>query len=129
MRASARHIWDYAMRQASVAQAFARHVEYSRGVLRVADDLFHLAGYRRVLAISIGKAAHSMAAALVAQTGTLIEGIVAGVDSGNFSGNGPRRHSTHASRLPLFAGGHPLPTAGSITAADAILKSLHTPRR
>lgn len=126
MRASARHIWDYAMRQASVAQAFARHVEYSRGVLRVADDLFHLAGYRRVLAISMGKAAHSMAAALVAQTGALIEGIVAGVDSGNFSGNGPDGIQPMLPGFRYFAGGHPLPTAGSITAADAILKSLHT---
>ena len=130
MRARARQIWDYAMRQASVAQAFARNVEYSRGVLRVADDLFHLARYRRVRAISMGKAAHSMAAALTAQTGSLIEGIVAGVDSGNDSGNdsgrGPAGVQPMLPGFRYFAGGHPLPTAGSITAADAILKTLHT---
>ena len=108
MRASARQIWNYAMHQASVAQAFARHVEYSRGVLRVADDLFHLAGYRRVLAISMGKAAHSMAAALVAQTGTLIEGIVAGVAWQEVRQR-PRRHSTHAPGVPLFCRRTPAP--------------------
>ena len=126
MRARARQIWDYAMHRASVAQAFARHVECSRGVLRVGDDLFHLAGYRRVLAICMGKAAHSMAAALVAQTGALIEGIVAGVASGNDSGYGPGGGQPMLPGFRYFAGGHPLPTAGSITAADAILKSLRT---
>ncbi len=135
MRHSARQIWDYAMQTASVAQAFARNVEYSRGVLRVADDLFNLANYRKVMAISMGKAAHTMAAALSGQTGSLVGGIVAGVEASVESNvqtsieAGGDRGAGSTPMLPgfrYFSGGHPLPTAGSMTAAGAILKSLHT---
>ena len=77
LRQVAREIFMHALKQISVETAFDKHVEYSRGVLRICDDLYHLNSYHRVLAISLGKAGHTMAAALAKRLGTLVSGIVA----------------------------------------------------
>ena len=60
MRKAARHLFDHALREASIESAFRRHVECNRGVLRIAEDLFDLDSYSRVSVITIGI---SMAAA------------------------------------------------------------------
>jgi hydroxypyruvate reductase len=114
MRDTARSIFTTALQNASIASAFARHVHCERGVLRVCDDLYDLNSYNRVLVVSIGKAAHTMAAALEAQAGARLEGIVA-------SSVEP---SNQIRGFRYFNGGHPTPTAESIRAAEAILKSL-----
>jgi glycerate 2-kinase len=114
MREIARSIFTTALQNASIASAFARHVHCQRGVLRICDDLYDLNSYSRVFVVSIGKAAHTMAAALEAQVGARLEGIVASsVEPTN-----------QVRGLRYFHGGHPTPTAESIRAAEAILKSL-----
>jgi glycerate 2-kinase len=121
MREVAREIFTSALKNASIESAFARNVHCERRVLRIGDDLHDLDSYNRVFVVSIGKAAHTMAAALEAQvgSGSLKEGIVASsVDPTNQLYGGQVRGFRY------FRGGHPTPTAESIQAAGAILKSL-----
>src|SRR5262249_38228646 len=112
-RGIARHIFDHALKEASISQGFARHVSCERGVLRICEDLYDLDSYSRVLVLAIGKAAHSMLTALHEQTGERFEGIVASPVEPDFQVRGFR----------YFQGGHPLPNAESIRAAEAMLKS------
>src|SRR5580704_5276224 len=69
MRDLAREIFASALKNASIENAFARNVHCERRVLRIGDDLHDLDSYQRVFVVSIGKAAHTMAAALEAQVG------------------------------------------------------------
>jgi len=115
LRPIARDIFQRALAQASIARAFERHVHCERGVLRICEDLYDLHAFARVQVIAIGKAAHTMAEALAAQTGSGLEGIVA-------SSIAPA-HQVHGFRY--FHGGHPTPNADSVRAAEAILKSLN----
>src|SRR6266850_6028307 len=77
MRDTAREIFTSALKNASIDNAFARHVSCDHGVLLVCEDLHDLDSYSRVLVISIGKAAHTMVAALEGQVGGRLEGIIA----------------------------------------------------
>jgi glycerate 2-kinase len=116
MRDIAQEVFRYALAESSIAKAFARHVHCERGVLRVCDDLYDLQAYSRVLVISIGKAGHTMVEALVEQAGaSALEGIVASSVEPSVQARGFR----------YFHGGHPLPNAESVHAADAILKALN----
>ncbi len=114
MRQLAREIFEIALKNASIERAFARHVHCDRGVLRIAEDLHDLNSYSRVFVVAIGKAAHSMVEALEAQAGSRFEGIVAAAV----------HPPTQVRGFRYFCGGHPTPTADSIRAAEAILKSL-----
>src|SRR5882757_6557822 len=116
MREIARDVFTSALKNASIEGAFARHVSCERGVLRICEDLYDLDSYSRVLVVSIGKAAHTMAAALEGRVGSRLEGIVASSVEPPSQVRGFR----------YFQGGHPTPTAESIHSADAILKSLHS---
>jgi hydroxypyruvate reductase len=114
MRGVAREIFTSALRNASIESAFARNVHCERRVLRIGEDLHDLDSYSRIFVVSIGKAAHTMVAALEAQVGSNLEGIVASsVDL-----------ASQLRGFRYFRGGHPTPTAESIQAAAAILKSL-----
>jgi glycerate 2-kinase len=112
----ARHIFDHALRESSVGAAFARNVSCERGVLRICEDLYDLTSYSRVFVISLGKAAHTMLTALHEQTGERFEGIV----------SSPVAPEFHVCGFRYFHGGHPLPNADSVHAAEAMLKSLAT---
>jgi len=115
MRDTAREIFRYALAQASIDNAFSRHVHCERGVLRVCEDLYHLQAYSRVLVISLGKAGHTMAEALTRQVGeSSLEGIVASSVEPSAQVRGFR----------YFRGGHPAPNAESIRAASAIRSAL-----
>jgi glycerate 2-kinase len=115
MRDTARDIFQYALQEASIPKAFARHVHCERGILRVCDDLYDLNAYSRVFVVSIGKAGHTLVEALETQVGSRFEGIVAtSVDP-----------PAQVRGFRYFRGGHPTPNADSVRAAEAILKSLN----
>jgi hydroxypyruvate reductase len=116
MKEIARHIFEHGLRESSISEAFSRHLSCERGVLRICEDLYDLNSYSRVFVVAIGKAAHSMLIALHEQAGERFEGIVASSVAPEFQVRGFR----------YFQGGHPLPNAESIRAADAMLKSLKT---
>ena len=114
MRVTARHLFEYALAEASIDRAFQRHVDCDKGVLRICEDLHDLDSYNRVLVISVGKAAHAMVNSLEMQAGSRFQGIVASsVDPVSL---------VHGFRY--FRGGHPMPNQESIRAAEAMLKSL-----
>jgi glycerate 2-kinase len=115
MREFAVQLFKHALHEASIENAFVRHVHCERGVLRVCEDLYDLNSYARVFVVSFGKAAHSMLLALEAQAGSRFEGIVASSIEPPSQVRGFR----------YFQGGHPAPNTESIRAADAILKSLN----
>jgi glycerate 2-kinase len=115
MKEIARNIFLHALRETNIRHAFSRRLHCDRGILRVCDDLYDLNSYSRVFVLAIGKAAHSALAALHEQTGERFEGIVASSVAPAFQVRGFR----------YFQGGHPLPNAESIRAADAALKSLN----
>ena len=123
MRDVAREIFTSALKNASIESAFARNVHCERRVLRIGDDLHDLDSYNRVFVVSIGKAAHTMAAALEAQVGSssFEAGIVASsVDPASLV------PASQVRGFRYFRGGHPTPTAESIQAAEAILKALNS---
>jgi glycerate 2-kinase len=108
-----RQIFLDTLQEISIPRVFSQKVEYSRGVLRVEQDLYDLSSFERVLVIAIGKAAHTMLESLVVQTGPSLEGIVCSIPA--------------VSQQPgfrYFVGGHPLPTEESIRAARTILKTV-----
>ncbi|MFB3815772.1 MAG: glycerate kinase [Terriglobales bacterium] len=111
-----RRILHRALEDCSIAKAFARQVQYDRGVLRIAEDLYGLPGYDKVLAVSIGKAAYTMAQALAQQVGRTVQGVAAG----------PTDPERMLPRFEYFRGGHPLPDAGSMRAAEGILRALRS---
>jgi glycerate 2-kinase len=114
MRDAARSIFLEALAQASIAKGFDRHVQCERGILRVREDLYDLHSYSRVLVVSLGKAGHTMAAALAAQLGSLAQGFVAA----------PVLPDAQLHGFRYFQGGHPTPNAESIQAAGAMLRAL-----
>jgi len=114
LRDAARSIFIEALSQASVAKGFDRHVQCERGILRVREDLYDLHSYSRVLAISLGKAGHTMVEALTAQVGSLADGIVAT----------PVLPHSQVPGFRYFQGGHPTPNAESIQAAGAMLRAV-----
>lgn len=117
MREQARALFQFALAEASIPKAFERHVHYSRGVLRVAEDLYDLSAYQRTLVLSLGKAGHSMAEALAAQMGASASGIVAAPGD-------PAGREAQVPGFRYFRGGHPTPNAESVRAAEAMLKAL-----
>jgi len=114
MRSTAREIFMHALAESSIEKAFERYVEYGRGVLRIGEDLHDLGSYNRVRVVSLGKAAHAMAAALACKVGSGLEGIVACVADPPAQVPGFR----------YFRGGHPTPNAESVRAGEAILRML-----
>jgi glycerate 2-kinase len=115
MRSMARQIFLRTLGETTIEKAFERHISYERGVLRVCEDLYSLSDYSRTVVVSIGKAGHTMAAALRDRVGDTLEGFVAS----------PSQPTTQVRGLRYFQGGHPTPNAESLRAADAILKSLN----
>src|SRR5260370_32687159 len=119
MRDTAREIFTSALKNASIENAFVHNVHCERRVLRIGEDLHDLDSYQRVFVVSIGKAAHTMAAALEAQLGSNLEGIVATAFE-----PASRMPTSQVRGFRYFRGGHPTPTRESIRAAGAILNSL-----
>ena len=116
LREVARQIFLEALTHSSVTAAFEQHVQHERGVMRVCDDLYNLDVFSRILAVSIGKAAHTMAEALVKQLGARVAGFVAS------SVSPPER----LAQFLYFHGGHPLPNEESVRAATAVQSVLET---
>src|ERR1700693_2507448 len=114
MRVTVRHLFEYALGEASIDRAFERRVDCDKGVLRICEDLYDLESYNRVLVISIGKAAHAMVNSLEMQAGNRFQGIVA-------SSLDPL---SQVRGLRHFRGGHPPPHQGSGRPVRALLEWL-----
>ena len=112
MRRLATQVFTDTLAEVKIPRVFADKIEYSRGVLRVEQDLYDLSSFEQVFVVAMGKAAHTMLEALIAHTGPSLEGIVV-------------CSFPPVSQQPgfrYFLGGHPL--EGSIRAGKATLKAL-----
>jgi glycerate 2-kinase len=116
VRGVAREIFLHALAESSIRKAFDKHVQLDRGILRVGEDLFDLGSFSRIFVVAMGKAAHTMVESLMTQLGAGVTGIVA-------CSTDP---VSQVFGFRYYKGGHPLPNADSVRAADAILKSLAT---
>ena len=114
MRVAARQLFEHALAEASIDKAFQRNVDCERGVLRICEDLYDLDSFRNIFVISIGKAAHTLLNSLEMQAGRRFEGIV----------SSSVKPASQVRGFRYFRGGHPTPTAESIRAAEAMIKSL-----
>ncbi len=112
MRQRARDIFRYALTECSIPNAFARHVEFEHGILRVGNDRYELGSFTRTVAVSMGKAAHAMAEELTSLMGPGLIAIVAA----------PTAPSAQVFGFRYYLGGHPLPNEESLRAGKAILK-------
>jgi hydroxypyruvate reductase len=116
MRVVARQIFLDTLAQTSIDAAFEKHLAYESGVLRICEDLYNLDVYSRILAVAIGKAAHTMAEALVRQLGSRVAGFIA-------CSSAPLER---LAQFIYFHGGHPVPNSESLRAATAIQSVLET---
>lgn len=117
MRQRVREIFAYALSECSIPRAFSKQVLYERGDLCLGNDVYALGSFARTLVVSIGKAGHTMAEALVDTVGSGLMGVVAC----------PNAPSAQLFGFRYFLGGHPLPNEDSLRAGDAILRLLGAP--
>jgi glycerate 2-kinase len=114
MRRQASEIYAYALDECNIARAFARHLHYSREMLRAGEHRFELSNGANLAVVSIGKAGHSMVEALCEIIPQSLTGIVScAVEP-----------ESRAPGFKYFLGGHPLPNEDSLRAGTAILKLL-----
>src|SRR5215475_13533762 len=116
MRGVAIEIFRRTLSEINVHKVLATRLENTRGVLRICDDLYDLNRYSRVFVVSMGKAAHPMIETLSFLTGSTFTGVVVSSHPAQ----------TQVQGLRYFEGGHPLPSAESLRAAEAILKGLNS---
>ena len=116
LRGIAREIFLHALAESSIRKAFNKYVQLDRGILRIGEDLYDLGSFSRIFVVAIGKAAHTMVESLMTQLGAGVTGIVA-------ASTDP---VSHVFGFRYYKGGHPIPNADSVKAAEAILKSLAT---
>ena len=114
-RQQARTIFEYALAECSISKAFGRCVGFEDGQLQVGANRYDLSAFAATAVVSIGKAGHSMAAALSSVIPIGAGGIVACPDAPKSPVGGFR----------YFYGGHPLPNEDSLRAGEAILELLH----
>ena len=116
LRGIAREIFLHALAESSIRKAFDKYVQLDRGILRIGEDLYDLGSFSRIFVVAIGKAAHTMVESLMTQLGAGVTGIVAASTDPD----------SHVFGFRYYKGGHPIPNADSVKAAEAILKSLAT---
>jgi hydroxypyruvate reductase len=112
MRDRVREMFDHALAECSIPQAFSRRLQCRGRYLQSGSEIFDLGAFERILVISIGKAGHSMAEAFANVVGTGLTGIVAA----------PTAPPAQLFGFRYFTGGHPLPNEESLRAGDAILR-------
>ncbi len=118
MRLRAREIFVYSLAKCGISPAFARNLSYSQGILSTGEHHFPLEDFARLAVISIGKAGHSMAAALCQIIPKPLMGVV----------SCPVAPAAPVPGFEYFIGGHPLPNEQSLIAGSAILSLLrHLP--
>ena len=114
MRQLVRRTFDHAMAGCSIPKAMQRHLELRDDQLVIDNDLYDLQSFGTINVISMGKAGHSMAQALVEIADRGLHGIISCPDAPPAQLFGFR----------YFIGGHPMPNQDSLRAGEAILKLL-----
>jgi hydroxypyruvate reductase len=115
MRDRARVMFDHALAECGIPQAFSRKLQCRGRHLQSGNEIYDLRAFERILVVSIGKAGHSMAEVFANIVDTGLTGIIAA----------PTAPPAQLFGFRYFTGGHPLPNDDSLRAGDAILRLLH----
>ncbi len=127
LHADAYAIFDYALKACDIPKAFDRHLRFEGKTLYLQSSpllkptAISLEGYKRVLAVSFGKAGLTMLNALLDRLPEKLH--VRGVCSA------PQAPKKRSWRIKYFEGGHPLPNEDSLDAAREALKLLKRARK
>jgi hydroxypyruvate reductase len=116
VRRDALDIFLCALEGTRVAAAMEQRVLFAGSTMRIDGYQYRLDGYRRVMLVSVGKAAGTMAATFLRLAGDeagRIEGVVDGICAEELP-----------TRIKKFHGGHPSPNQASLDAAAEILQLL-----
>ena len=120
LKRTARELFAETLRGLNIAEAMQDHVRCTPDAIVIDGHSYVIRDFRRILVISIGKAAVPMAEALLSQlqpalgAGHAVEGLVVGSSL----------PETPDERLQFFQGSHPLPDERSLIVAKAILQLL-----
>ena len=112
-------IFRYALNASRVETAMERRVRFDGVELQIDGHNYSLDQYDRLLLISLGKAAGTLACTFLRQAGwqaERLEGIVVA----------PEAVALLSSRFRLYRGGHPSPNEASVAAAADILETLRS---
>jgi glycerate 2-kinase len=112
MRDRAREMFDRALLECSIPNAFSHQVSFDGKKLCIGEDAYDLRSFERLQVVSMGKAGHTMAEALTNIVGTGLTGII----------DCPNSPPAQLFGFRYFTGGHPLPNEDSLRAGDAILR-------
>lgn len=124
-RATADELQRAALHAADPAAAVARHIRGDGPVFVVGDQRYDLRAAARLFVLSVGKASLRMAQALLAGLGPWADAkLAAGLIVAPESLAGAAPAWIQARGLRVMAGGHPLPSAGSVRAGQAALDLL-----
>jgi len=115
LRAAARDLFRRTLAAIEVEGVVRAHLRCDGEELTVGEERLDLTSFRRVIAVSIGKAGVGMARAVEEALGARLSGGL--VVTNAVTGEPPRR-------LPVLLGGHPLPNAASFEAARSALALL-----
>ena len=115
MRDRARVIFDHALAECGIPQAFGRKLQCRGRHLQSGNEVYDLRAFERILVVSIGKAGHSMAEVFANIVDMGLTGIIAA----------PTAPPAQLFGFRYFIGGHPLPNDDSLRAGDAILRLVH----
>jgi glycerate 2-kinase len=116
-RRDALDIFRHALDASRVEVAMSRRIRFAAGMLAVDGREYSLDQYERVVLIAMGKAAGTMTRAFLHAAGEFakrFEGIVVA----------PQLVELNKARFRVYHGGHPLPNAASVEAAEEILRTL-----
>jgi len=112
----AREVFLRTLGSIDIPAVMAQKIEVSRGRVTLPEGAVEIPNDARFFAVAIGKAAHAMAAGLIAlfPPGTPFRGILAA----------PTVPAQPLPGFQYFVGGHPIPNADSWRSAEAILELL-----
>jgi hydroxypyruvate reductase len=114
MRQDARAIFDHALAECSIQRAFAGNVGFCDSELSIGNNTYDIREIQHIATVSVGKAGHTMAEALMGIVNMPLAGVVScPITDARLSG------------LRYFFGGHPMPNEDSLQAGRAILDLLH----
>src|SRR5271169_5004182 len=114
----AREIFRQTLASIDIPTVMERKLTIDGSRLVLPDAAIDLSRFSRVVVIGIGKAAHAMVTGLVSllSPDTTFAGVVAA----------PTKPVAPVPGLDYFLAGHPIPNRGSLQAAEASLRLLHS---
>jgi glycerate 2-kinase len=110
-------IFNYALKAARVELAIENRIRFNGDSMEVDGQRYPLREFGSCILIAFGKAASTMTLSFLRRAGKAaerFEGVVVA----------PEPFEAPSWRLQIFRGGHPSPNAGSVQAAEAILRIL-----